>query len=130
MVHQDRTTVSERIDRSCELLRSAYRRRIIYALRRGGPASVGELADVVTAVGLVEDRQRAIASLVHTHLPKLSEAGVIEYEGAEETVSLAESVEELEPLLTVAARQEVDNEHLPFSGGNRRTDAVAGKVPE
>ena len=33
--------------------------RLASALRRGGPASVGELADTVTAAGLADDRQRA-----------------------------------------------------------------------
>ncbi len=130
MVHQDGTTVSERIDRSCELLRSAYRRHVIYALRRGGSASVAELADAVTAVGLAEDRQRAIASLVHTHLPKLSEGEVVEYEGTDEAVSLAGGVDTLEPLLTVAARRELDSESLPSSGATRSTDAFARDVSE
>jgi len=130
MVQQDRTTVSERIDRSCELLRSAYRRHVVYALGRGGPASVGELADTVTAVGLAEDRQRAIASLVHTHLPKLSEGEVVEYEGTDEAVSLADGVDALEPLLTVAAQQELDSESLPSASANRSADALAKNVSE
>ncbi|UPV73120.1 hypothetical protein M0R89_11230 [Halorussus limi] len=130
MVRQDRTTVSERIDRSCDLLRSAYRRRVIYALRRSGPASVGELADVVTAAGLADDRQRAVASLVHTHLPKLSEADIVDYEDADEVVSLAGGVEDLEPFLAVAAEREADTDYLTFTGPAVASDAVARYMPD
>jgi predicted transcriptional regulator len=130
MIHQDRMTGSEHIDRSCELLRSERRRRVIYTLRRSGPTSLSELADVVTTAGLADDRQRAVASLVHTHLPKLSDADVVEYDGTGEPVSLADGVECLEPFLAVAAEREAERERPSFSGPAAASDAVAQNTPD
>lgn len=108
----DRSPIHERIDRSCDLLGSAYRRRVIYALQKDGPSTVEELADAVVSAGIADARKRALTSLVHTHLPKLSDADVVEYDDPEDVVSLAEGVEALEPLLTVVARQEADRDQL------------------
>jgi hypothetical protein len=128
VVGYDRT-VHERIDRSCDLLSSAYRRRVIYALRKDGTASVGELADAVVSAGVADVRERAVASLVHTHLPKLAEFDIVEYDGPTDDVSLAENTELLEPFLTVAAREEAETEQLQFSD-THSADAVARKTPD
>lgn len=122
---------SGHIDRALDLLRSEYRRRIIYVLQRRGPSSVDELADELTgAAGPADDRQRAVASLVHTHLPKLSDAEVVEYDGTEEPVSLARGVETLEPFLSVAARQEADGDLPEVAGHAAATDGVTGSAPD
>jgi hypothetical protein len=128
IVGHDRT-VHERIDRSCNLLSSAYRRRVIYALRKEGRASVGDLADAVVSAGVADVREQAVASLVHTHLPKLAEAGVVEYDGPNDDVSLAENTELLEPFLTVAAREEAETEQLQFSD-THNIEAVAQHTPD
>jgi hypothetical protein len=128
IVGHDRT-VHERIDRSCNLLSSAYRRRVIYALRKERRASVGDLADAVVSAGVADVRERAVASLVHTHLPKLAEAGVVEYDGPNDDVSLAENTELLEPFLTVAAREEAETEQLQFSD-THNIEAVAQHTPD
>lgn len=106
----DGSSVSDRIDRSCKLLGSSYRRYVVYALRRQGSASVGELADALVAEGVASERERAAASLVHTHLPKLAEFGAVEYDDPDDGVSLADDVDELEPFLTAAARRETDGQ--------------------
>lgn len=106
----DTSPIHERIDRSCELLQNAYRRRVIYALQKRGPATANELADAVVSAGLADDRRQVLTSLVHTHLPKLAAAEVVEYEGPDDVVSLSEGVEALEPFLSVAAREEDDRE--------------------
>lgn len=113
MVDGHEETVRKRIDRSCDLLSSSYRRCVIYALRRDGPASVGELADEVVSAGIADVRERTIASLVHTHLPRLDEFDVVEYDDPNGDVSLDEGIERLEPFLTTAARAE--SERLPVS---------------
>ncbi|WP_135825448.1 DUF7344 domain-containing protein [Halorussus ruber] len=107
--------IRERIDRSCDLLSSSYRRRVIYTLQRDGPASVGELAEAVVSTGIADDRKRAMASLVHTYLPKLDEFGVVEYDGPNDDVSLDDGITRLEPLLTAAAREETQREQPAFS---------------
>jgi hypothetical protein len=121
---QDMSSIHERIDRSCDLLRSAYRRRVIYALRRNGPSMTDELADAVVSADVSDDRKRVLASLVHTHLPKLAEADVVEYDGPEELVSLSDGVEDLEPLLSVAAREEGDLE-MPSAVEGCATNVVS-----
>ena len=113
----DRSPVHERIDRSCDLLGSAYRRRVIYTLQKNGPSTVEELADAVVSAGITDARKRALTSLVHTHLPKLSDADVVEYDGPEDVVSLSEGVAALEPFLTVAAQREVESSQLSSSEG-------------
>lgn len=110
VARHEMSSIHERIDRSCDLLRNAYRRRVIYALRKNGPSTADELANGVVTAGLSNDRERALASLVHTHLPKLAEADVVEYDGPEDVVSLSDGVEDLEPFLSVAAREEGDLE--------------------
>ena len=99
--------VHERIDRSCDLLRSAHRRQVIYALREYGPSTADELADAV-ASGVSDERRRVLTSHVHTHLPNLAEADVVEYDGPDDVVALSDGVERLEPFLSVAAREEGD----------------------
>ncbi|WP_137283577.1 DUF7344 domain-containing protein [Halorussus salinisoli] len=125
----DRWTDHEQIDRSCDLLGSAYRRCVVYTLQEDGPASLGELADAVVSAEIATDRKRAMASLVHTHLPKLADSDVVEYDDPEVAVSLDDGVEALEPFLTLTARQETDGEQLPFSGYDG-PDAVAGNAPD
>jgi hypothetical protein len=124
-VGHETSPIRERIDRSCDLLRSAYRRRVIYTIRKNGPSSTDELADAVVLAGLTDGRERALASLVHTHLPKLAEADVVEYDGPEGVVSLSDGVADLEPFLTVAAREEDDWETSSAVEG-RATNAVSG----
>lgn len=120
---------SERIDHSCDLLGSAYRRCVIYVLRDDGPTGLGELADAVVSSDIAEDRTRATASLVHTHLPKLAEHDVIAYDDPEDAVWLTDGVEALEPFLTVAARQETDGEQLA-SPGYEVPDVTASNAPD
>lgn len=102
----------ERIDRSCDVLGSASRRRVIYALQQDSPMTPDELADEVVSAGISDGRRRVLTSLVHTHLPKLAEADVVDYDGPEDAVALSDGVEELEPLLSVTARQETDRDRL------------------
>jgi hypothetical protein len=124
----DRSPIHERIDRSCDLLGSEYRRRVIYALQQNGPSTVGELADAVVSAGVADARKRVLTSLVHTHLPKLSDADVVEYGGPDDVVSLSDGVEALEPFLTVAARREAESGQL--SPSEPIAPGVASPGPE
>ena len=122
-------TNHERIDRACDLLGSAYRRCVIYALQENDRADLDELADAVVSSGLADDRQRAAASLVHTHLPKLADFGVVSYADPEDEVSLDDGVEALEPFLTVVAREETDPDRARFPGGDA-SDPVTSNAPD
>lgn len=115
----DTLSVHERIDSSCDLLSNASRRRVIYALWKRGPTTVGDLADAVVAAGHADARDGALTSLVHVHLPKLDDSDVVEYDGPDDVVELGEGVERLEPFLSFVARREADFEpgHSFAAGG-------------
>lgn len=113
MVGNDSVTVHEQVDRSCDLLSSAYRRCVIYALRTNGPATVRQLAETAVEAGLADTRKRAFVSLVHTHLPKLADFDIVDYENPEDVVSLDDGVEQLEPLVTITERRETGSEFPP-----------------
>lgn len=113
----DKRTVAERIDRSYDLLSHAYRRQILYALREDGTATTGELADAVLTAGLADARDRTLAALVHTHLPKLDDYGIVEYDRDDGVASLADGVSRLEPFLELTARRETDSEQWSFDEG-------------
>ena len=115
-----RRTVAERIDRSYDLLSHAYRRQILYALREDGTATTGELADAVLTAGLADARDRTLAGLIHTHLPKLDDHGIVEYDRDDGVVSLADGVSRLEPFLEVTARRETGAEQRSFDDGTPR----------
>ncbi|WP_435179862.1 DUF7344 domain-containing protein [Halorussus sp. AFM4] len=122
-------TNRERIDRACDVLGSARRRCVIYALQENGATGLDGLADAVVASGLADDRQRAAASLVHTHLPKLADCAVVSYADPEDEVSLDDGVELLDPFLAVAASEELDGDRPQFPGGEA-PDAVASNASE
>lgn len=66
---------------------------------------VGRLGTAVPVPGATTtelsaaERQRIRVSLLHKHLPKLSDAGVVDYDEADHSVGLADHAEQLEPYL-------------------------------
>jgi hypothetical protein len=90
-------------DELFQVLSNARRRYVIYYLAREGPQlGLNQLATKIAAAetGTPEaditgdERQRVYISLYQTHLPKLEEAGIVSYDDAERTVSLADDVRE------------------------------------
>jgi DNA-binding transcriptional ArsR family regulator len=102
--------VHERIDMSYRLLADVRRRRVLYALEANDAIAVDRLAAALVRSGLAENRERAAASLVHTHLPKLADAGVIEYEREAGIVAADDGAACLEPFLDRAREVEPDAE--------------------
>jgi len=88
-------------DEVFEVLSSSRRRRILYHLhRRGGTADLRTLArDTAvdeTGESVGDDVvKRFYISLYQTHVPKLEEVGVVEYDSDEKTVSLTDQVENI-----------------------------------
>lgn len=77
------------------LLSSARRRRVVrYLLLNDGEVSSGTLVDAIAALEAAPgsdrpeaaDRKSVYVSLRQTHLPRLAEAGVVEYDRDEDTV--------------------------------------------
>ena len=93
---------------------SRERRRLLYALLDGEERAVEEVATVLvgwdaTASGTVgdpDDRKLVLLRLVHIHLPLLADAGIVNYDEAAGTVSLAS----LEASTREAIEQGVDSE--------------------
>lgn len=81
-------------DEVFEVLRAPERRFVLYFLLEHPTVSVDELADVVTGwegagthgMATRDDRERVRADLLHRHLPKLSGAGMVEYDRGTGTV--------------------------------------------
>ncbi|MFD1600091.1 DUF7344 domain-containing protein [Halobellus rarus] len=92
-------------DEVFEVLSSSRRRRILYHLhRRGGVADLRTLArdTAVDETGEpVEDDvvKRFYISLYQTHVPKLEEVGIVEYDSDDKSVSLTDRVEEIARVL-------------------------------
>ncbi|MFC4449578.1 DUF7344 domain-containing protein [Halorussus aquaticus] len=95
-----------------DLLRDARRRGVLYTLKRNGRTSVAELARRIAAWQSDErdetDPSAVETSLVHAHLPRLSDASAIEYDRESGTVELADGGEELDPLLRCTREREPD----------------------
>lgn len=99
-VRESGATPSADVDAVFDLLSAAPRRHALYHLRcRSGPVDVTELAGVVAAWGsdatldsvAPERKREAHLSLLHTHLPRLAEAGAVEYDSDAGRVALAET---------------------------------------
>lgn len=108
-----RTPISQ--DTVFDLLSSARRRYILYYLRReGGSASINELAAQIAAWenGVAreeltsQDEKRVYVSLYQTHVPKLEDQGIIEYDSQSGEVTLTDRVREIDRYLTTPREEE------------------------
>ena len=94
-----------------DLLRNARRRGVLYTVNRNGRTSVSELARRIAAWQSDDhdesaDPMAVETSLVHAHLPKLSEANAIEYDREEGVVAPTEATADLAPLLARTRERE------------------------
>lgn len=92
-----------------EILSNTRRRMVLYYLRQsGGSATVQELAEQIAALENDVDvkdlesqqRKRVYVSLYQTHIPKLENTGIIEYDDARGTVYLTDRAMEIDTYLT------------------------------
>ena len=97
------------------LLSNHRRRYVLSYLHRHKTVPVSDLVDQITAweTGADlealdrNDRTTVYVSLHQTHLPKLADAGVVEYDRDEKTVTLSERGEQLLPYLTQSPDEDV-----------------------
>jgi hypothetical protein len=87
------------IDRVFESLKRRRRRLVLLALKRG---SVETEADVMVRGG--DETGAAEIDLYHSHLPKLAEAGYIEWDPDTGEISEGPRFDEVEPLLELIER--------------------------
>lgn len=96
-------------------LKSQRRRYIVYYLHQQGELTVDELAELIAASEngggrptVTDDEQDTVEiSLIHTHLPQLDGAGIIEYDDTARRVRLEEDILHLRPHLEEAAKVEL-----------------------
>lgn len=101
-------------DRFYRALTSPHRRRLLYYLLEHEERTVEELASVLsgweaTTTGTMytsADRSAIRLQLLHSHLPELADAGLIEYDSNGGTVRL----ESLHPRVAQVIRQSVEAE--------------------
>ena len=109
---------TERLSRDevYDILSNARRRFVIYFLRdRGESVELSELSDRVAAwendvpVEELTDQQvkRVYVSLYQTHIPKLEETGIVEYDSDSGMVSLTQEVSTLDAYLPDEGGREV-----------------------
>jgi predicted transcriptional regulator len=111
MSEQTEIQTTSDVSAAFDLLRDARRRGVLYTVMQNGRTSVSELARRIAAWQSAEgdespDAVTVETSLVHVHLPKLDDAGVIEYDHEERTVRPAEAASELDPLLAQTRERE------------------------
>ncbi|MDG5760820.1 hypothetical protein QA600_15900 [Natronococcus sp. A-GB1] len=95
------------VDESLSLLSSRRRRDVLYCLSETEVASIESLATSIAAREVSvpaervspDDRERLLIDLYHTHLPKLADRGLIEYDQRSGTVRWSTVGDELETLL-------------------------------
>ena len=94
------------IDQAFQSLSTERRRTVLYFFHRSSEdvASVGDLVDHVAARN-DDDRKHVAIGLHHVTLPRLGEAGVVEYDSRSRTVRYRE-VPMVETLLKAAAEME------------------------
>lgn len=111
MSKQTHTENVEDVSAAFDLLRDARRRGVLYTVKRNGQTAVEEVAHRIAAWQSTDGQGNTNpkiveTSLVHTHLPKLADAGVVEYDREHGTVELAESATDLEPFLQCTRERE------------------------
>lgn len=92
-----------------EILSNKRRRKVLYYLRkRGEPVEMKELAEQIAAIEnevsvdelTNQERQRVYVSLYQTHLPKMGDMGVIEYDMDNGIVRLTDKSDTIDRYLT------------------------------
>jgi len=102
------------LDDVFDVLSANRRRHALYVLyRRADSTTVRELADALTPES-GGDVERVTAELAHVHLPRLDDAGVVEYDRDAETVALADLSDRFDRYLAVAAADERESLRRSF----------------
>ena len=94
--------LSRQTERLLETVADRQRRVVLLLLKRGAVEDEGDL--------LFRSKDETKAALVHNHLPKLEEAGYIEWDRESGTIEKGPEFDEIEPLLELI---EEHSEELP-----------------
>lgn len=96
---------TQSLDRAFDVLSHTYRRQILLLVSERTRRDEDEfsVADLETAD---DEEERTRLELYHAHLPKLAEAGYIEWEADTHTIQRGPNFDETAPLLRVLADHE------------------------
>ncbi|MDS0222202.1 hypothetical protein NDI54_12660 [Haloarcula sp. S1AR25-5A] len=106
------------LDDRLSLLSSRYRRYLLYALSQyTTPVSLAVLADTVTEIehgtpveSYRDERLDIYTTLYHNHLPRLVDAGVVQYDQGEDTVDIGPNAPALVPLLETTLEHDLSGD--------------------
>lgn len=102
--------ISPTLDATLDLLSNRRRRYVLYYLRKEGETvSLAELAERIADWDESETRstEAVVADLYHSHLPRMDDAGVVDFDDAANAVTLREDRRSpLSDYLDLAAREE------------------------
>jgi hypothetical protein len=101
------TQTSSPMDVACSLLAESERRYLLYQLATERRGNLDELVSEIAIWELEEGeattdtdlQQQIYVSLVHNHLPRLADHGIIEYDLRSGDVVLGDGFDEIRPLL-------------------------------
>ncbi|RQG90467.1 DUF7344 domain-containing protein [Natrarchaeobius chitinivorans] len=93
------------------LLSNSQRRYVLYHLLESDRSTVEELARDVAKRDGSDEREVAI-SLTHSHLPRLADHGLVEYDGESGHVTVTESFETLRRTIEQSKGLEVDGQPM------------------
>lgn len=100
------------LDRTISLLSSRFRRWTLQLLTREDVVDIDDLVRCIAERESPSDeldestRERVALALYHVHLPKLADAGVIDYDSRSGAVRLTETATALRPVLDAAYRED------------------------
>ncbi|WP_205628434.1 DUF7344 domain-containing protein [Haloprofundus marisrubri] len=91
------------MDTMLDILANRYRRRVLVALLDHNPQDDDETQIPDDAAPDDEDPEELLLQMRHVHLPKLEEAGFIEWDQETNSVTKGPQFEEIRPLLELMA---------------------------
>ncbi|ELY44015.1 DUF7344 domain-containing protein [Natronorubrum bangense] len=105
-----------RMEAACSLLAESERRYLLYELATHSGANLEEVVGQIAAWEHDDDqtqvddetRQRVYVSLVHNHLPRLADYGIIEYDLRSGDIVLDDGFDDIKPLLNQFKQTEDD----------------------
>ncbi|SEO91012.1 hypothetical protein SAMN04487948_107104 [Halogranum amylolyticum] len=125
-------------DEAFHLLQNARRRDVLRYLSRQSSDAVCEIKDVAAQVAAWEndtpvdqlssdERQRVYIALYQSHLPKLDEAGVVDYDQSRGRLEPTPALEQLYAYLAIGAEEKPPEREATGRRRSRRCDTTVGR---
>ncbi|WP_435064327.1 DUF7344 domain-containing protein [Halobaculum sp. EA56] len=125
------------LDVKFDILKNRRRRLVLKQLRQEeGKATIGDLAEQIAAVENdttvqalnAQQRKRVYIGLYQCHLPKMDDAGVVDFEQSRGRIELTSQAEDLFEYMSLSEEDEGDERAFPSHGALLATAATVGGV--